>query len=235
VSLCKLKALENRFPTDFICCSHQDALWSQRYRDAGEDYLFGTAPNRFLAHRAALLQDGRTALSLADGEGRNSVWLAEQGLAVTAVEISAVAVDKARRLAAGRQVAVNFLAADMLAADWPPQEMVGAFDWVIGIFIQFVGPELRARQFEVMRRLTRPGGRILLQGYTPKQLDYRTGGPSALENLYTQEILAEAFADWSIEELVEYEDEIAEGAGHRGRSALIGLVARKPLATAPAR
>lgn len=118
---------------------NQETLWSKRYRDAGENYLFGTEPNRFLAHRAGLLQNGRTALSVADGEGRNSVWLAEQGLEVTAIEISAVAVEKARRLAAGRKVGVEFVEADMLAAGWPPAELHKAFDWVIGIFIQFVG------------------------------------------------------------------------------------------------
>ena len=84
------------------------------------------------------------------------------------------------------------------------------------------------RQFAAMKRATRPGGRILLQGYTPKQLDYRTGGPSAVENLYTAPLLRDAFADWTVEELVDYEDDIVEGTGHRGRSALIGLVAKKP-------
>ena len=207
---------------------NQEIIWGNRYRDAGEQYLFGTEPNRFLAHRAVLLQDGVTALSVADGEGRNSVWLAEQGLDVTAIEISAVAVEKARRLAAGRQVDVRFVQADMLAAEWPPAELHNAFDWVVGIFIQFVGPEARQRQFAVMKQLVRPGGRILLHGYTPKQLDYRTGGPSAIENLYTESLLREAFADWQIEELVDYEDELSEGLGHHGRSALIGLVARKP-------
>lgn len=207
---------------------NQESIWSARYRDAGDDYLFGTAPNRFLAHRAGLLQDGRTALSVADGEGRNSVWLAEQGLEVTAIEISAVAIEKAQRLARGRSVDVHCLQADMLAPGWPPASMHDAFDWVIGIFIQFVGPEWRERQFDAMKQLTRPGGRILLQGYTPKQLEYRTGGPSAVENLYTTELLREAFADWVIEELTEYEDDVDEGHGHRGRSALIGMVARKP-------
>lgn len=206
----------------------QESIWSKRYRDAGDEYLFGTEPNRFLAHRRELLQDGRSALSVADGEGRNSVWLAEQGLAVTAIEISAVALEKARRLAIGRQVEVTFVQADMLAPSWPPAELHNAFDWVFGIFIQFVGPEWRTRQFEVLKQVTAPGGRILLQGYTPKQLDYGTGGPSAVENLYTPEILRAEFADWQIEELVEYEEDIAEGAAHRGRSALIGLVARKP-------
>lgn len=206
----------------------QNSIWSKRYSDAGQDYLFGTEPNRFLARREQRLQDGRNAISIADGEGRNSVWLAELGLEVTGIEISAVAIEKARHLAAARKVEVNFVQADMLAPGWPPVELQAAFDWVIGIFIQFVGPEWRDRQFEVMKQLARPGGRILLQGYTPKQLEYRTGGPSAAENLYTEDILREAFADWEIEELVEYEDTIAEGSGHVGRSALIGMVARKP-------
>ena len=211
---------------------NQETIWSHRYRDAGEQYLFGTEPNRFLAHRAALLQNGRTALLVADGEGRNSVWLAEQGLDVTAVEISTVAVEKARRLAAGRQLNVRFVVADMLmpnfAQHWQSTERQHAFDWVIGIFIQFGGAEVRELQFTAMKHLTQPGGLILLHGYTPKQLDYKTGGPSCIENLYTEKILRAAFTDWEIEELVEYEDDISEGLGHKGRSALIGLVARKP-------
>jgi cyclopropane fatty-acyl-phospholipid synthase-like methyltransferase len=206
----------------------QEIRWNTRYQNAGDEYLFGTEPSRFLAHRAGLLRNGRTALCVADGEGRNSVWLAEQGLEVTAVEISHVALEKARRLAAGRQVAINFLQADMLAPGWPPPPLHGAFDRVIGIFIQFAGAEERALQFAAMKQLACRGGRILLQGYTPQQLDYGTGGPGVLENLYTADILRTAFAGWEIEELVEYEDEIAEGSGHKGRSALIGLVARKP-------
>lgn len=206
----------------------QNAIWSKRYQEAGEDYLFGTEPNRFLAHRQSLFMAGHTALSVADGEGRNSVWLAGLGLDVTAVEISAVALAKARQLAAvaGRQV--QFVEADMFAADWPPADLSGKFDWVVGIFIQFVGPDLRKRQFDLLKALTKPGGCVVLQGYTPKQLEYRTGGPSTVENLYTPDILRAGFADWSIEELVEYEDELAEGSGHCGRSALIGMVARKP-------
>lgn len=206
----------------------QEDIWSGRYRNAGNDYLFGVAPNRFLERRAALLREGHTALCVADGEGRNSVWLAEQGLDVTAVEISPVGVEKARRLAAGRGVAVDFLVADMMAPGWPPAEMHEAFDWVVAVFIQFVGPAERIRQMAALKRATMPGGRILLHGYTPKQIEYKTGGPSAVENLYTQDLLRGLFADWRIEEMVEYEDEISEGLGHKGRSALIGMVARKP-------
>ena len=207
----------------------QNSIWSKRYSDAGKEYLFGTEPNRFLVRHEALLQNGGSAISIADGEGRNSVWLAGLGLKVTGVEISAVAIEKARQLAAARKAEVEFIQADMLAPGFPPTNLQGAFDWVIGIFIQFVGPKGRDRQFEVMKQLTRPGGYILLQGYTPKQLEYGTGGPSAIENLYTEDMLRAAFADWDIEELVEYEDTIAEGSGHVGRSALIGMVARKPV------
>jgi SAM-dependent methyltransferase len=151
----------------------QREIWNARYQGAGDDYLFGTAPNRFLARRAALFADGARALCIADGEGRNSVWLAQQGLEVCAVEISPVAVAKARRMAAGSNAQVDFMVADMLAPDWPPQELIAAFDWVVGIFIQFVAAAERERQFAAMKRATRPGGRVLLQGYTPRQLEYR--------------------------------------------------------------
>ena len=204
-----------------------ETRWNGRYRDAGDDYLFGIEPNHFLARRAHLFQDGHTALSVADGEGRNSVWLAEQGLKVTAVEISPIAVAKARKLAAGRGVAVNFMVADLLALDWPPAALENEFDWVVGIFIQFASPDERLRQFAAMKRATRAGGRILLHGYTPRQLEYKTGGPPVAENMYTPEMLRAAFHDWTIEQMAEYDDDVAEGSGHRGRSALIGMVAKK--------
>lgn len=202
----------------------QEARWSQRYRDAGEDYLFGVAPCRFLQTHRQVLESGATALSVADGEGRNSVWLAEQGLAVTALEISPVALEKARRLARGRGVEVNFVQADMLTTRWPP----ATYDFVVGIFIQFVGPEEREIQFARLRQALKPGGLLLLHGYTPKQLEYKTGGPAAVENLYTEDLLRQAFADFRIETLHAYEADVDEGSGHRGRSALIDLIARKP-------
>lgn len=199
-------------------------FWSDRYRAAGEAYLFGTAPNRYLAAQAALLAPGMRALSVADGEGRNAVWLAEQGLDVTATELSPVAIEKAEALAASRGVKVDFALADALNWIYPDE----AFDLVVAVFIQFAAPDERAALFERLQRTLRPGGRIVLQGYTPKQLEYRTGGPSAVENLYTAALLREAFAELEIERLDEYEDELDEGCAHCGRSALIGMVARKP-------
>jgi SAM-dependent methyltransferase len=207
-----------------VSFSDYEAFWSARYRDAGDDYLFGTAPNKFLAAQAGYFGAGVSVLSVADGEGRNSVWLAEQGCAVTATEISPVALEKAAKLARARQVAVDFIQADIFNWDWPQN----AFDVVVGIFIQFAGPAERPRQLAGMKEAVKPGGLLLLQGYTPKQLDYRTGGPSAVENLYTEPMLREAFADWEIVLLREHEDSIEEGCAHIGRSALIDLVARKP-------
>lgn len=201
-----------------------EAFWSARYRDAGDDYLFGTAPNKFLASQAAHFGEGVSVLSVADGEGRNAVWLAEQGCAVTATEISAVALEKAARLARARHVAVDFVRTDIFNWDWPNE----AFDAVVGIFIQFAGPDEQPRQLAGMKQAVRPGGLLFLQGYTPKQLEYGTGGPSAVENLYTEALLRDVFCDWEMVLLREHDDLIEEGKAHSGRSALIDLVARKP-------
>lgn len=201
-----------------------EAFWSARYRDAGDDFLFGTVPNTFLASQAERFGAGMSVLSVADGEGRNAVWLAEQGCQVTATEISPVALEKAARLARGRHVSVDWKVADILNWTWPQE----AYDAVVGIFIQFATPEERPRQIAGMKQAVKQGGFLLLQGYTPKQLDYRTGGPSAVENLYTEALLRELFADWEIVLLREHEAILEEGTAHCGRSALIDLVAHKP-------
>ena len=201
-----------------------ESFWSARYRDAGEDYLFGTAPNKFLATQAERFGAGMSVLSVADGEGRNAVWLAEQGCQVSATEISPVALEKAAKLAKGRHVEVDWLQADILNWEWPLE----AYDAVVGIFVQFATPAERPRQIGGMKQAVKPGGLLFLQGYTPKQLEFRTGGPSAVENLYTEAMLRELFSDWEIVSLREHEDTIEEGTAHVGRSALIDLVARKP-------
>lgn len=203
-------------------------IWDQRYSEAGEHYLFGLHPNAFLASQQDLLLAGQRALCVADGEGRNSVWLAQRGLLVDAVEFSPVAIAKARRLAAVRGLETHnphFIEADLLSWDWPEAR----YDAVVAIFIQFVGPEARQALFRRLVAALKPGGRLFLQGYTPKQIEYGTGGPSAVENLYTEALLREAFADMVIERLEAFDEVIEEGCGHRGMSALIDLVAKKPL------
>ena len=197
------------------------SIWNQRY--AGDEYHFGTEPNAFLVSQRARLMLGTDCLAVADGEGRNGVWLAEQGLNVLSLDSSSVAVDKARLLAQRRGVALEVVLADLLEWDWPENR----FDSVAAIFIQFAPPGLREQLFTDIKRCLKPGGLLLLQGYTPRQLEYRTGGPSQVENLYTEALLLEAFVDMDILHLSEHDDIIREGAGHSGMSALIDLVARK--------
>ena len=195
--------------------------WNQRF--AADGYLFGTEPNAWLREHAGVWSPGQRVLCVADGEGRNSVWLAARGLQVQAFDIAEVGVAKARRLADAQGVHVDFQVADCDIYDWPQ----AACDGVAAIFIQFADPALRERLFGRMVDSLRPGGTLLLQGYTPKQLEYRTGGPPLLSHLYTAPMLREAFAALDIVELREYEAEVHEGTGHHGRSALVGLVARK--------
>jgi len=198
------------------------ATWNRRFE--AEGFLFGTEPNGWLRDHAAVWAPGSRVLCVADGEGRNSVWLARQGLQVQAFDISSVGVAKARALAAREGVQVDYQVSDCDGWAWPE----AAFDGVAAIFIQFADPALRARLFHRMAAALKPGGTLVLQGYTPKQLDYRTGGPPQVEHLYTEELLRQAFAMLDIVELRSYEADLAEGSGHHGRSALIGLVARRP-------
>lgn len=196
--------------------------WNKRFET--ERYIFGVEPNDFLREQAPRLTAGNRALCVADGEGRNSVWLARQGLLVDAFDISDVALRKARRLAEEAQVTVHFDLSDCDGWAWP----AAAYDLVAAIFVQFADPAMRERLFANMVRSLKPGGLLVLQGYTPKQLDYRTGGPSIPSHLYTAELLQSAFEALQIIELRDYEAELTEGAQHHGRSALIGMVARKP-------
>lgn len=197
-------------------------MWEQRF--ATDDYIFGKSPARFLTDHDTYLTPGATALSVADGEGRNSAYMAERGLQVTALEFAPSALRKATALAAERGVDVDFQQVNVLEYDWPNQ-----YDLVAGIFIQFTGPDGRHTLFEGMKSAVKPGGLILLHGYTPDQLQHGTGGPPFAENMYTPELLRTAFAGWDILECHAYEREVQEGRGHSGQSALIDFVARKPL------
>ncbi|MGZ5919172.1 MAG: class I SAM-dependent methyltransferase [Hyphomicrobium sp.] len=196
--------------------------WERRYA-AAEEYVFGKEPNYFLASCKPLLPSAGRALAVADGEGRNSVWLAEQGLDVLSLDFSPSAQKKASALARERGVTIAVEQADVHAWAYPE----AAYDVVVEIFTQFSTPAQRARKWSGMRTALKPGGLLIVQGYTPKQLEYGTGGPKELDQLYTRAMLADAFDGFRDMRFVEEEREIHEGTSHGGMSAVIGLTARK--------
>lgn len=198
------------------------AVWDSRFAST-DDFLFGTEPNQFMVSQAHLLKPGMKVLAVADGEGRNGVWLAQQGLQVTSVDGSQVALDKAARLAKERGVTLETVCADLVSWDWGTD----VYDAIVGIFIQFAGPRLRPRLFQRAEQALKPGGYFLLQGYHPKQLEYKTGGPSAIDNLYTEDMMRTELAHMDIVHLDRYDAELSEGTGHSGMSALVDVVARK--------
>ena len=183
--------------------------WNQRFRT--DDYIFGTEPNEWLREQAPVWQPGQRVLCVADGEGRNSVWLAQQGLRVDAYDIAEVGVAKARQLAAARGVNVNYTLAGCDSFDYE----TAAYDGVAAIFVQFADPAMRERLFANITRCLKPGGIFILQGYTPKQLEYKTGGPPQVSHLYTEVMLREALADFEVLTLRDYEAELKEiGRAH---------------------
>lgn len=195
--------------------------WNARF--AADGFVFGTEPNAFLASQRERLAPGMSALCVADGEGRNSVWLARQGLEVTAFDFSPVGLAKAMKLALQNGVKVDYRQADVNDWDWD----AARYDVVVAIFVQFTPPAQRSRMFAGMIRALKPGGLLILQGYRPEQLRYATGGPKRVENLYTEALLRESFAALEILHLASHDDVVDEGAGHQGMSALIDLVARR--------
>lgn len=201
----------------------EEERWNARY--AGEGLLFGEEANAFLERQTELLRPGMRALAVADGEGRNGVWLAQQGLEVVSTDISEVAQVKAARLAQSRGVHLDLRLADAADWEWPPE----AFDIVAAIFIQFADPAQRARIFAGIRRTLKRGGLLLLEGYRPEQLAFGTGGPPHLENFYTAPMLRDAFESFEIIKLSEYDAVVEESLAHSGMSALIDLVARRLL------
>ncbi len=196
-------------------------FWDAHYAD--ENYIFGTEPNVFLAAQGHLFKPGQKALAVADGEGRNGVWLAQQGLDVLSLEISRIGLAKARKLAEEKRVEVRFEEGDVRTWDWGKER----FDVIVAIFVQFATPDERTRLFRDMKQALKPGGLLILQGYTPKQVEYKTGGPPQAENMYTAEMLRDAFSGMEILHLREHEEFVAEGTKHYGMSALVDMVARK--------
>jgi SAM-dependent methyltransferase len=196
-------------------------VWETRF--GASDFIFGKQPNHFLASCKPLLPGSGRALAIADGEGRNGVWLAEQGLEVVSLDFSEAAQVKAALLAKERGVEIALIRADVDAWDYPAD----TFDVVIDIFSQFSAPAGRAEKWRGVVRTLKPNGLLIVQGYMPKQLEYGTGGPKMVENLYTRDMLLQAFGAFREVTITEEERELQEGSAHSGMSAVIGLTARK--------
>ena len=197
-------------------------FWNERFDK--DEFIFGKEPNEYLVEKThQYLKPNDKVLCIADGEGRNGVWLAKQGMRVVGFDASNIALAKANQFAKENQVEVEYSFSDTDSFAWHQN----AYDAVIGIFIQFADPAMRERIFKQTYQALKPGGVFILQGYTPKQLEYKTGGPSLIEHLYTEELINDLAKDLQILELCSYERELSEGPRHTGMSALLGLVARK--------
>lgn len=182
--------------------------------------LFGAPTNAFLESQRAWLRPGMRALCVADGPGRNAIWLARAGLDVTAFDFSAVALRKASMLARAAGVRVDLRQSDIFSWDWRERP----FDAVVATSIQFLSPAQRVPVFRGFREALAGGGVLLLQGYRARQSAYGTAGPAQPENLYTRQVLRESFAGWSIRLLRAHDEPVGEGL----RLALVDLVAQAP-------
>jgi SAM-dependent methyltransferase len=196
-------------------------FWEERY--AGKDYLFGTRPNDFLVEQIDRLIPGARVLAVADGEGRNGVWLAEQGLDVLSVDLSNNALAKAQALAADRGVSIQTLQADLVDWNWP----VAAFDLVVTFFIH---PDSREQQIllNAMYQALKPDGLLIFEAYGKAHADNEFGGPDDPDRLYSSAILRQTLNRAEIR-LLEEKTVIRRGGRFPGKpAAVVRLVARRP-------
>lgn len=197
------------------------SIWDERF--AGAEYRYGTEPNDFLREQAGALPTGGRVLSLGEGEGRNAVHLAGLGFAVTALDASSVGLDKARLLAARRGVTIQTLLADLDAYRFAPDH----WDGIVNLYCH-LPPGLRRRVNAQVVTALRPGGVLILEGFTPEQLRFHSGGPRDPAMLWRPEDLREELAGLDVPILREVVREIGEGSGHSGPGAVVQMLARKP-------
>ncbi len=195
--------------------------WEERYRT--DEYVFGTEPNDFLRQHAPILV-GPRVLCLAEGEGRNAVFLAEQGFEVSSVDLTEAGVAKTRRLAAERGVTVDAIVGDLA------QYSLGRDRWdsIVSIFAH-VPPTVRRDLHRRVVEALRPGGVLLLEAYTPDQLGRGTGGPQVPELTMSLAALRDELAGLEFEHGVEVVRDVVEGPGHTGEGAVVQVIARRPL------
>lgn len=195
-------------------------MWDEKY--STEDYIYGKEPNRFLEDCAGELPPG-DVLSLAEGEGRNAVYLASLGFRVTAVDHSQVGLDKAQRLATDKGVEIDAICADLADYELGHER----WDAIVSIF-GHLPPDVRRKVYARIPGALKPGGILLLEAYTPEQMGRGTGGPRSVDLLVTADMLREELAGLQFLRLEELEREVIEGRGHTGPASVVQLIARKP-------
>ncbi|WP_298769141.1 cyclopropane-fatty-acyl-phospholipid synthase family protein [uncultured Shewanella sp.] len=194
-------------------------MWDERYDR--EDYVYGTKPNTFLKENRLVLPKGEV-LSLAEGEGRNAVFLAQQGYRVTAVDGSMVGIDKARRLADKAGVTVDFIHGDLAHVD------IGQNCWdaVVSIFCPLPSM-IRQRLYLKVEKGLKKGGVFMLEAYRPEQLAYGTGGGSDSDVMQNVSTLRAELPRLAFSHLCELEREVIEGVFHTGKGAVVQAIATK--------
>lgn len=200
-------------------------FWDQQFSPS--EFKYGVQPNRFLQSQAYRLAPHSQVLLPGDGEGRNSVWLAQQGHQVTAMDQSIVGLQKARHLAALNQVPIQVIHADL--ADWVAP--VACFDALVLTYVHLPAA-LRPLAHQHLFEALRPGGWFIFEAFHPRQLAYQSGGPKALEMLCTVGMIRTDLAaakHLAFQETMawEGEDVLAEGPGHQGPAYLTRFVAQR--------
>ena len=195
-------------------------MWDERFGQA--EPVYGEHPNAYLRAQVFRLTPGGKVLVPGDGYGRNGLWLAKQGFQVSTVDLSPVGVERARKAAQAAGLAMTIEEADLATWTWPDSE----FDAVASIFLH-LPPEVRPKIHARMLSALKPGGLLIIEAFTPAQLQNSSGGPKQVELLYTAEILRKDFAEADALELLEVEIDLDEGRLHRGRAAVVHGIFRK--------
>lgn len=194
-------------------------FWNERY--AKKEFIYGREPNEFLREELENSPTGKIILPC-DGEGRNAVYAAKLGWEVSAFDFSPSAKEKAKALAKQEGVNPKYEVADILEKEFKENSA----DVVALIYAHF--PEgLRKIAHQKAIKWLKPGGKLILEGFNPKQIDNDSGGPKNIEMLYTEEILREDFKDLKIEKIKSLETNLSEGDFHKGNSEVIRLIAIK--------
>jgi SAM-dependent methyltransferase len=194
--------------------------WDDRY--AGEEFFYGRDPNDFLKEQAGRIVPGGSVLCLAEGEGRNAVYLAGKHFSVTAVDGSKVGLEKLQRFATERHVKIQSVVSDLANYDMGEEK----WDAIVSIWCH-LPPVLRADVHSRAVKALKPGGLFVLEAYNPRQLEFKTGGPPNVEMLMTLDGLRQELAGLEIQHGTEIIRDIHEGKGHEGKSAVVQVAARK--------